>query len=82
MSTKNLKLKPGKLAPKFISPFKILKYIGESTYKLDLPSLYNRLYPTFHISLLKEYMAKKDQDPDLYPAGDFPELADNKEEQE
>jgi hypothetical protein len=57
--TKNLKLKPGKLIPKFIGPFKILKYISKSIYKLDLLSLYNRLYLTFYISLLKEYIVKK-----------------------
>ena len=82
MLTKNLKLKPGKLAPKFIGPFKILECIGESVYKLELPSLYNRLYLTFHISLLEEYVAKKGQDPDLYLTGEFPELADDDEEQE
>jgi len=80
--TKNLKLKPGKLAPKFISPFKILKCISEFAYKLKLPSLYNKLYLTFYVSLLKEYIAKKGQGPDLYLAGEFPELADDNKEQE
>ena len=75
-------MKPGKLAPKFIGPFKILEYISESVYKLEFPNLYNRLYLTFHISLLEEYIVKKGQDPDLYLAGEFPELADNNEEQE
>jgi hypothetical protein len=45
--------------PKFIGLFKILKYISKSAYKLDLLSLYNRLYLTFYISLLKEYIVKK-----------------------
>jgi hypothetical protein len=56
--TKNIKFKEGKLALKFISPFKILKYIKELVYKLELPSIYDCLYPTFYISLLKEYIAK------------------------
>ena len=34
LSTKNIKLKAGKLALKFISPFKILEYIGDLVYKL------------------------------------------------
>ena len=51
-------------------------------YKLKLLNLYNRLYSTFHISLLEEYMVKEGQGPNLYPAGEFPELADNNEEQE
>jgi hypothetical protein len=58
LSTKNLKFKEGKLALKFISPFKILKYIKELAYKLELPSIYDCLYFTFYISLLKEYIAK------------------------
>jgi hypothetical protein len=58
LSTKNLKFKEGKLALKFISPFKILKYIKELAYKLELPSIYDCLYLTFYISLLKEYIAK------------------------
>jgi hypothetical protein len=55
---KNIKFKEGKLALKFISLFKILKYIKELVYKLELPSIYDRLYLTFYISLLKEYIAK------------------------
>ena len=66
--------------PKFIGLFKILKYISKSIYKLDLLSLYNRLYLTFYISLLKEYIIKKGQDPNLYLAKDFLKLIDNKEE--
>jgi hypothetical protein len=55
---KNIKFKEGKLALKFINLFKILKCIRELAYKLKLPSIYNRLYPTFYISLFKEYIAK------------------------
>ena len=56
---KNIKFKEGKLALKFISLFKILKYIKKLIYKLKLPSIYNCLYPTFYISFFKEYIAKK-----------------------
>jgi hypothetical protein len=56
--TKNIKFKKGKLILKFISLFKILKYIKELAYKLELLNIYNRLYPTFYISLFKEYIAK------------------------
>jgi hypothetical protein len=55
---KNIKFKERKLALKFISLFKILKYIKELAYKLKLLSIYNYLYLTFYISLLKEYIAK------------------------
>ena len=56
---KNLKFKAGKLILKFISPFKVFKYIRELVYRLELLSLYNRLYPTFYISLFKEYIIKR-----------------------
>jgi hypothetical protein len=56
---KNLKLKLRKLALKFISLFKILECINKFTYKLKLLNLYNKLYLTFYISFLKEYVIKK-----------------------
>jgi hypothetical protein len=55
---KNIKFKKGKLALKFISLFKILKYIKELIYKLKLLNIYNYLYFTFYISLLKKYIIK------------------------
>ena len=76
-STKNLRIKVKKLALKFIRPFKILKYISKSAYTLELLSLYKRLYPTFYVSLLKEYIAKKGQEPNQYYTSEFLELKDN-----
>jgi hypothetical protein len=55
---KNIKFKEGKLILKFISLFKIFKYIKELVYKLELLSIYNYLYLTFYISLFKEYIIK------------------------
>jgi hypothetical protein len=79
---RNIKLKAGKLKLKFIGLFRILKYISNSVYKLELLSIYNYLYSTFYISLLKEYITKKGQKPYLYPSGKLPELANNNKEQE
>ena len=59
LSIKNLRIKVRKLTPKFIGPFKILKCVGNSAYKLELLSIYIRLYPTFYVSFLEEYIAKK-----------------------
>jgi hypothetical protein len=56
---RNLKFKIRKLILKFISLFKIFKYIRELIYKLKLLSLYNYFYLTFYISFLKEYIFKK-----------------------
>ena len=64
LSIKNLRIKVRKLTPKFIGPFKIFEYVGNSAYKLELLSIYTRLYPTFYVSLLEEYVAKKGQEPD------------------
>jgi hypothetical protein len=55
---KNIKFKEGKLILKFINLFKILKYIKELAYKLELFNIYNYLYLTFYISFLKEYIIK------------------------
>jgi len=57
--TKNIKLKAGKLSLKFIGPFKILKYISNSVYKLKLLSLYKKLYLIFYVLLLEEYIPKR-----------------------
>ena len=56
---RNIKLKAGKLEPKFIDLFRILKYISNLVYKLELLSIYNYLYLTFYISFLKKYIVKK-----------------------
>ena len=82
LSIKNLRIKVRKLTPKFISPFKILEYVGNSAYKLELPSIYIRLYPTFYISFFKEYIVRKGQEPDQYLTSEFLELEDNNDEQE
>ena len=57
--TKNIKLKVGKLSLKFIGLFKILKCISKSMYKLELLSLYKKLYLTFHVLLLEEYIPRR-----------------------
>jgi hypothetical protein len=56
---KNIKLKAKKLILKFISLFKILEYIKEVAYKLDLLNLYEKLYFIFYVSLLKKYILRR-----------------------
>lgn len=81
LSTKNLRLKDGKLGPKYIGPFKVISCRGEVAYQLDLPPIYSRLHDTFHVSLLEEYHFKNGQSPDAIK-GAYPDLADDDEDQE
>jgi hypothetical protein len=82
LSTKNIHFKISKLAPKFIGPFKIIKYIGKAMYKLKLLSIYNRLYNVFNVNLLKEYYIQKDKEPKLYSKKELLKLAKNNKDQE
>ncbi|GJY39860.1 putative reverse transcriptase domain-containing protein [Tanacetum coccineum] len=46
--------KRGKLNPKYVRPFKVLKKVGAVTYKLELPQDMSRVHNTFHVSNLKK----------------------------
>nr|GEU54251.1 putative reverse transcriptase domain-containing protein [Tanacetum cinerariifolium] len=45
--------KRGKLNPRYVRPFKVLKKVRAITYKLELPQELSRIYNTFHVSNLK-----------------------------
>lgn len=80
LSTKNIKLATGKLGPKFIGPFQVTKCIGQSAYRLELPSLYSRLHNVFHVELLEPYISRNGADP---AAGrTMPELAEDDAQEE
>ncbi|KAJ9524069.1 hypothetical protein QJQ45_022572, partial [Haematococcus lacustris] len=58
LSTKNMRLKPGKarkLLPRFVGPFKVLGLVGQVAVNLQLPTSMSRLHPVFHVSLIKPY---------------------------
>ena len=44
----------GKLAPRFIGPFKITKKRGEVAYQLELPPQLSDVHNVFHVSQLKK----------------------------
>ncbi|GKD01615.1 putative reverse transcriptase domain-containing protein [Tanacetum coccineum] len=49
--------KRGKLNPRYIGPFKILKWIGPVAYKLEFIEELSNVHSTFHISNLKKYLS-------------------------
>ncbi|GJS48670.1 putative reverse transcriptase domain-containing protein [Tanacetum coccineum] len=49
--------KKGKLAPRFVGPFKIVEKVGPVTYRLDLLEELNGVHDTFHVSNLKKCLA-------------------------
>ena len=46
--------KRGKLSPRYIGPYQILRKIGAVTYELELPVSLGSVHPLFHVSMLKK----------------------------
>ncbi|WMV29958.1 hypothetical protein MTR67_023343 [Solanum verrucosum] len=46
--------KKGKLSPRYVGLYQILRRIGRVTYVLDLPNYLVSVHPVFHVSLLKK----------------------------
>ena len=46
--------KKGKLSPRYVGPYKIMKRVGKVAYELELPTELAAVHPVFHISLLKK----------------------------
>ena len=51
----------GKLAPRFIGPFKILARRGEVSYQLELPEELKDFHDVFHVSLLRKCLQVLDK---------------------
>ena len=48
--------KKGKLIPRFVGPFEILKRIGKVAYELALPPTLIGVHNVFHVSMLRKYI--------------------------
>ncbi|XP_070029703.1 uncharacterized protein [Nicotiana sylvestris] len=48
--------KKGKLSPRYIGPFEILKRIGDVAYELAMPPNLSGVHPVFHVSMLRKYI--------------------------
>ncbi|XP_017640196.1 uncharacterized protein LOC108481596 [Gossypium arboreum] len=56
MEKKVLRLgRKGKLSPRFIGPYQILKQVGPVTYQLELPPELDRKHDVFYVSMLRCY---------------------------
>ncbi|WVZ75945.1 hypothetical protein U9M48_023957 [Paspalum notatum var. saurae] len=51
----------GKLAPRYIGPFKILEKKGEVAYRLELPPSLSGVHDVFHVSQLKKCLRVPDE---------------------
>ena len=45
----------GKLALRYIRPFKVLERVGIVAYRLWLPSSFSGVHEVFHVSMLQKY---------------------------
>lgn len=49
--------KKGKLSPRFIRPYRVLRRLGPVAYQLELPPELNRIHNVFHVSMLRRYQS-------------------------
>ena len=47
--------KKGKLSPRFIGPYEVIKKVGPVAYRLVLPPKFEKIHNVFHVSMLRRY---------------------------
>jgi hypothetical protein len=53
--------KRGKLAPRYVGPFRISERIGAVSYRLELPQSLSSVHDVFHISMLRKHLRDEEQ---------------------
>ena len=48
--------KKGKLSPRYVGPFEIVKRVRKVAYKLALPPNIPNVHLVFHVSMLRKYL--------------------------
>lgn len=48
--------KKGKLSPRFVGPYAILRKVSNIAYTLELPSCFSSIYPVFHVYMLRKHL--------------------------
>ena len=51
----------GKLAPRYVGPYKILRQCGPVAYRLQLPKILSTVHKVFHVSQLKRCLRVPDE---------------------
>ena len=46
--------KKGKLIPRYVGPYQIVKRVGSVAYELELPLEMSMVHPVFHVSMLRK----------------------------
>ena len=47
----------GKLAPRYIGPFEVIKAVGKAAYQLRLPAQLSEVHDVFHVSMLRKCLS-------------------------
>ena len=51
----------GKLAPRYVGPYKILAQCGSTAYRIQLLDILSAVHNIFHVSQLKKYLWVPDE---------------------
>ncbi|KAL8133741.1 hypothetical protein AgCh_008979 [Apium graveolens] len=65
----------GKLSPRFIGPFEVLKKVGKVAYEIALPPQWQHIHNAFHVSMLKPYVPNSNQVIEYEPIEFQPDLS-------